>query len=416
LDIQTALITAELKAQKTSLETKLTAQTASINAALTNFTNSVASSIASLQIAANDSTSAADRLEVAASLSQTAAEDLQAIGRRQAASLLIPQSVVTGENVTLRYRGYSAGLIPLIDVISSENVAIIQATPMIPLANNPSIYEIVLLDIEADVYEPGTLFTVIVTESTTGSIESGAVFIEAAKGQLLMPGTVLIGDKLNIRFRGRPDWKPLIKIVDFENNIIVDNEKMSAVRDETDLFEYTVLEVTSVVYKPGKPITVVIIEEATSATETGTILVESTSLSSLEGLVAAGAGTKSIIKDTLEAINVVKGNLATGGDISLALEEIKLRMRNLPKELADEQITVPIIAAVDEIREQFMQFTGEEGYDFRTLLETGLEESSTIADLRNSSDEMVGATEVMQKIMEQKLGGEDAPIVHSFFH
>ena len=91
-------------------------------------------------------------------------------------------------------------------------------------------------------------------------------------------------------------------------------------------------------------------------------------------------------------------------------------MKNLPKDLASETITVPIISAVDQLREEFLSFTGGEGYNFRSLLETGLEESSTIIDIRKSTDEMQGATEVMQKIVEQKLGGEDAPIVHSFFH
>jgi len=100
----------------------------------------------------------------------------------------------------------------------------------------------------------------------------------------------------------------------------------------------------------------------------------------------------------------------------MALEEIRSRMNDLPRELADEAITVPIISAVDEMRQEFMNFAGEEGYDFKTLLESGLSESATITDIRQTTDKVQGATEVMQKIVEQKLGGEDAPIVHSFFH
>jgi len=132
--------------------------------------------------------------------------------------------------------------------------------------------------------------------------------------------------------------------------------------------------------------------------------------------VAAGAGQKSIIQDTLDAIKSVSGALATGGDISVALEAIRLQLREIPKEIAHESITVPIINAVDEIRDEFIQFTGDEGYDFKTLLETGLDESATIADIRKTTDAVQGTTEVMQKIVEQQLGGEDAPVVHSFFH
>ena len=72
----------------------------------------------------------------------------------------------------------------------------------------------------------------------------------------------------------------------------------------------------------------------------------------------------------------MSGALATGGDISVALEEIRLQLAEIPKAIANEAITVPIISAVDEMRNEFMNFAGEEGYDFSTLLETGLEGSS----------------------------------------
>jgi hypothetical protein len=411
-----ATVTTLIAAQTLSLEEKLDDQTDLIQTTLTDFTDSVQDSIVSLEDAVANSLASAAVLGAAAEISKEAALDLQEIGRRQAASLLIPASVVTGESVQLRYRGYTEGLIPLIDILDDQNKAIFQATPMKPLPDKPAIYEFIIDTVDAKIYKPGTLFTVIVTESSTGSIESGAVFVEKAVGQLLIPGTVLLGDKLDIRYRGRPDWKPLIKVIDFENEVIIDDEQMQKVKDETDLFEYKIAELSREKYTPGKPITITVTEKTTDASATGTILIESTSLSSLEGLVAAGSGQKSIIQDTLDAINVVKGNLATGGDIGMALEEIRRRMRDLPKELADEQITTPIIAAVDEMREQFMSFAGDEGYDFKTLLETGLEESATIIDIRKSTDEVQGAAEVMQRIMEQKLGGEDAPIVHSFFH
>jgi hypothetical protein len=416
LDEQKTSIDTKLDAQKTSLEGKLDAQTTAINTALNNFTLSVAASIVSLEKAANNSLASAAVLEDAAELSKDAALNLEEIGKRQAAELLIPQSVVTGEDVQLRYRGYTTGLIPLIDVLDDANFPLLQAVPMVEYPDNPGIYGIVIKNLDAAVYKPGTLFTVIVTESTTGSIESGAIFVEKAVGQLLMPASVLLGDKLNIRYRGRPDWKPVIKIIDFENVIVVDNEKMTKIKDELDLFEYTINEITADVYIPGKPITVTITEELTSASATGTVLVESTSLSSLEGLVASGAGQKSIIQETLDAIESVKGTLATGGDISVALEAIRLQLQEIPKEIPQESITVPIISAVDEIREEFLQFTGEEGYNFTTLLEKGLEESATIIDIRETTDVVQGTTEVMQKIVEQQLGGEDAPVVHSFFH
>ena len=46
----------------------------------------------------------------------------------------------------------------------------------------------------------------------------------------------------------------------------------------------------------------------------------------------------------------------------------------------------------------------------------GLSESPTVADIRSATDKVQGATEVIQKVIEKKLGGDDEPVVHSFFH
>ncbi|MCK5178766.1 MAG: hypothetical protein KAR32_04490, partial [Candidatus Omnitrophica bacterium] len=95
---------------------------------------------------------------------------------------------------------------------------------------------------------------------------------------------------------------------------------------------------------------------------------------------------------------------------------IKLKINRLPRKIAEEGITDPIVRAVDDIRTQFIQFTGDEGYDFSTLFEMGLESSPTVNGIRRTTNKIQGATEVMQRVIEQKLGGEDAPVVHSFFH
>jgi len=87
-----------------------------------------------------------------------------------------------------------------------------------------------------------------------------------------------------------------------------------------------------------------------------------------------------------------------------------------PEIIEEEVATSPVASAVNEISEQFSAFAGEEGYDFSTLLEKGLSESATVSEIREKTDEVQGATEVMQKVIEQSFGGEDAPVVHSFFH
>jgi hypothetical protein len=355
-------------------------------------------------------------LEEAAELSQSAALNLEMIGKRQAAKLLIPTAVTTGEQVQLRYRGYTTGLIPLIDILDFDNNPIVQAVPMAEISGKPGLYEYVINEIDSDIYVPETSFTVIVTESSTGSVESGAVFIETAAGQLLMPETVLMGDKLVIRYRGREDWKPRINVYDFEDNPIVAGAKMTKSEEQNDVFEYTIQTVLAKDFPPGKPARVVVEEAVTAAVSTGTFIVESSTLTTLEGLVAASSGTKGLVVETLEAIQAVEGTLATGGDINMALSGLRERLDRIPRLIEEGNAKSPIVDAVNEISRQFTNFAGDEGMDFGTLLEKGLEESATVTEIRTKTDEVQGATEVMQKVIEQKLGGEDAPVVHGFFH
>ncbi|MCK5179503.1 MAG: hypothetical protein KAR32_08220, partial [Candidatus Omnitrophica bacterium] len=322
----TGVIQSKMDDQLVTIQSKMDIQTGAIDLALSNFTSSVADSIISLDTAAKKSEASALSLEVAADRSEIAAAELERIAKTQAAKLLIPQSAITGEPVKLRYRGYKTGLIPLIDILDFENNPIVQATPMPEIDGKEGLYEYIIEEVDSKTYEPGTSFTVIVIESTTGSIESGAVFIETAGGQLLMPRTVLIGDKVVIQFRGREDWKPVITLVNFENEEVVKEAKMTRVRDITGMFEYQIDSVQPDIYVPGKPVTVTVTEPTTATVESGTFIVESTSLTSLEGLVASGAGVKDVAQDALDAINAVKGTLATGGDVSMALERIKLKI------------------------------------------------------------------------------------------
>ncbi|MCK5081364.1 MAG: hypothetical protein KAR31_00525, partial [Candidatus Omnitrophica bacterium] len=320
------VIQSKMDTQLGVIQSKMNIQTDMIDKSLEDFTKSVAGSIKSLGDAATLSLASAADLEIAAERSELAAATLEKIAKSQAAKLLIPQSVITGEPVKLRYRGYSSGLIPLIVILDFENVPIVETTPMSEVEDKEALYEYVIDEIDSAIYEPGTSFTVIVTEDTTGSVESGAVYIETAGGQLLMPRTVLIGDKVIIQFRGREDWKPVITIVNFENEEIIKDSKMIKVKDISGMFEYQIDSVQPDMYVPGKPVTVTVVEPTTATVESGTFIVESTSLTSLEGLVASGSGVKDVAQDALDAINAVRGTLATGGDVSMALERIKLKI------------------------------------------------------------------------------------------
>jgi hypothetical protein len=67
------------------------------------------------------------------------------------------------------------------------------------------------------------------------------------------------------------------------------------------------------------------------------------------------------------------------------------------------------------VAERINDLAGDEGYDFSELVKKGLEESPTVSSIREKTDEIQGATEVMQILMENKLGGVDDPVVHVIY-
>ncbi|MFC1646460.1 hypothetical protein ACFL2Y_04715 [Candidatus Omnitrophota bacterium] len=407
-DVQTALDT-----QLGVIQGEMEDQTKIIQDKMDQFTGAAED----LESAAAISLISAAELEEAAAISQEAAVDLQGIARRNSAKLLIPQAVVTGEPAKIRYRGYKTGLRPLIDILDFENNPIIISQPMSEIPGKPGLYEYEIKNIDSKTYEPGAPFTVIVSDDFTGNVESGAVFVETAIGKLLLPNTVLSGDKVILRFRGKGGWKPTITIVDYEGTDIVTDVKMTPIigKERLGYFQYTIPKITSDLYVSGKPVTVTVYEPTTATVESGTFMVESTSLTSLEGLLAAGLGKENDSQQVLESINAIRGTLATGGDVGLALENIKYKLGRLPKEIGIEGIAAPIVDKVDEIKNQFVQFAGEEGYDFSQLLEIGLEKSTTVTDIRTTTDRIRGASDVMGEIIERELGGSDRPIVQVIF-
>jgi len=366
-----------------------------------------------LQSAASISLISASKLEEAAAISEAASLDLQNIAKRQSARLLIPQTVITGEPAKIRYRAYSPDSIPLLDLINFENAPIVLSQPMSGVPNNPGLFEYEIEEVTSDIFEPGSPFTVIVKDDLTNGVESGAIYVEAAAGKLLLPNTVLMGDRVILRFRGRGGWKPVISMLNFEGKEIVKDAKMTplAGKEKQGYFEYVIPSIAGDLYAPGKPVTVTVMEPTTATLESGTFMVETTSLSSLEGLVASGAGAKSVAQDALDAIIAVQGSLTTGGDVGSALENIKYKLNRIPKEIAEEGITAPIVNKVNEIKDQFAQFAGEEGYDFSTLLEQGLSESATVGEIRTTTDRINGASDVMSEIIQRKLGGTDEAFV-----
>jgi len=319
LDDQSTLLDTKLDSQTNQIQTTLDVQTGLIATKLDEFSGQVASSIISLEDAADRSQIATSNLELAAQQSLDAAESLDAVGKKFAGRLLVPQTVLMGETTTLRYRG-GEGLVPLIDVFgfdeNEEQVYMAKAQPMTESPDEPGLYTYEV-DVTADNgFISGQPFTVFVQEATTGNFEAGSVYVQ------------------------------------------------------------------------------------------------SVSLDSIQGMIAGDTGAKRIAQDTLDLLNGMEGQLGVDGELGQALEALKTKMERIPKAVSEEGSTVKMRETIAAISQSLTNLAGNDGYDFSELVKKGLEESPTIGAIREKTDEVQGATEVMQILMENKLGGVDDPVVH----
>ncbi|MGH2667564.1 MAG: hypothetical protein ACRDH5_00310, partial [bacterium] len=237
-------------------------------------------------------------------------------------------------------------------------------------------------------------------------------------GRLLVPTAVLLGEAVTLRYRAGEKLSPLIDIstADREGRIlaIAKAQPMAESTTQPGLYEYKIAVNRANNFIAGKPFTVLVQESTTGNLEAGSVFVESTTLGSLEGLVAADTGAKRIAQETLDTIKAIQGVLSYDGDVGRSLENLKGKLDRLPKAIAEEGNSVQgqIKSTINQVAEQIKILAGDEGYDFSELVKKGLEESPTIGQIREKTDEVQGATEVMQVLMEHKLGGLNDPVVH----
>ena len=75
--------------------------------------------------------------------------------------------------------------------------------------------------------------------------------------------------------------------------------------------------------------------------------------------------------------------------------------------------------AINDVAERISALAGDQGFDFSKLMEIGvgkgLEKSDSIRSIRKKTDAVQGATELMQLLMEKKLGGLDDPVIHVIY-
>ncbi len=251
-------------------------------------------------------------------------------------------------------------------------------------------------------------------------------------GDLLLPNTVLVGDKnVSLKYQGFAGLQPMITIIAIDSsnkeNVVVDHEPMVPTADRPEVYEYVIEKISVPPYTPGKFVSVTVealVFESPLLTdgpvtniESGSFVVESTTLSTLEGLVAGQSGLKDLVQSVLSNMRAMQAASSTDGNISGLLQTLTRKIDALPREVAKaiaaQGDTKDMKETLNEVADQMRSLAGENmGLDFTQIVGKALDENATMADVRKKTDAVQGTTEVMQILLERKYGGVDAPVVH----
>ena len=297
---QKAMIEDKMDEQINIIDTKTTEMKTSVDETLSSFEERTDEAITELKAGADQATKAG--------------EELETIAKRQSGELIIPNSVLVGGNVEIRYRN-TTGLLPLMDIISYDGVILYGAQPLYESATTPGLYGYDLF-VDGNTFMPGKAFTVIVTESTTGNLQAGS------------------------------------------------------------------------------------------------IMVESTSLTSIEGLASSIPQIKSMTDAALEAIKGVEGTLATGGDVGIALNALQESIDDFPDFMDHQGPNEELINTLNDVSSRLSELAGGEGFDISGMIEDALEESPTIKELKKKTENIKSIVKFLQALFEHKFGGvEEEPVV-----
>ncbi|MBI4314225.1 MAG: hypothetical protein HY594_05370, partial [Candidatus Omnitrophica bacterium] len=222
----------------------------------------------------------------------------------------------------------------------------------------------------------------------------------------------LAGSEQTIQFSSQSDAVPVIDIINEAGNKFVTSVPMIPDPKNPGFFYYkTTFEPSR--FPPGQYTT--IIQDAVYGSYVAQgFNIETATISDVMGMVAGQSGAKDYAKQSLEIMKAVKGDLATGGDVHFALESLKHQVQELPKLLAAQQEKSKVGKAVNEITAQLKDLIGDElGIDLGSLMAKQISENPTVQEIRKSADQIQGAVEVTQGLMEKQYGGEDAPVVQT---
>jgi hypothetical protein len=229
------------------------------------------------------------------------------------------------------------------------------------------------------------------------------------------PDPALSGDEITLRLQGPPDFEPKLTIYSWNDDEIIDGETLKESVTQEGLYTYEFTADTR--FDAGKAYVYTItipMEDGGDSLVSGSGVVEAMSITTIAGLAASAPEAARAAKKALEAIKTVEATLISDEDINIALtlSNLKDSVNDLPNIMArDEGSTRILSKTVNDIAKRLQNLAGEEGYDLGTILETALEDSATIEDISDKTDEVGQSIDVMQEVFEHKLGGLEDPFI-----
>jgi hypothetical protein len=237
----------------------------------------------------------------------------------------------------------------------------------------------------------------------------------------LAPNPGLINDAVTLSVQGPDAYEdpvtgalntpmPLLSIYNWDNSVIIESVPLTKVK--SGLYNYTFTADSR--FTPGKAYTYIVSEYWTGGLISGSGVIESTSLTTMQGLVSQTPMIKTAIDEAVDGVKALQAVLGSGSsdgsNIFHLLSSLQESVEELPAELAKGG-EGDLTKKVNEIAERLGAIAGEEGFNLEDMLEDALGESPTIKDIRSKTDAIQSVIKVLQMLFEAKFGGLDTPVV-----
>ncbi|MFC1658694.1 hypothetical protein ACFL1D_04815 [Candidatus Omnitrophota bacterium] len=234
------------------------------------------------------------------------------------------------------------------------------------------------------------------------------------------PDPALTNDMITLSVQGPDEYEdpvtrevkapaPLVSIYNWDYTPIIENWPITKV--EEGLYVYTFKADSR--FTAGKAYTYMVKDHVSGGLITGSGIVESVTLTTIEGLTSQTPLLKSAIDETLDAVTALE--IAVGSDndtnVILSLQSLQDSINELPEQLAQEGTSAVFARKLNEIAERLVGLGGEEGFDLSDLVEEALGDSPAIKAIRSKADAIQGIVQLLQMLFESKFGGMDMPVV-----